>query len=301
MWLPCGTLLKDMETIGVTGRTTSSATADWKKCTVKCTDDPACQMWSYKDGKCYLHETPGTGIRAATGTQTGSRNCNDFCTDGYDLTSTDESSVITESNVATADACRAKCAESVTCERFAWTSSTKACRLIDFDKVSGGSSKAGVVSGPWHCTVQPTANCPESVDLSCEYMRKIFHTQMTWEKCAAHCKADPNCKYWVFGPHFKQSFHPYAPPASGGIPCFLYDTDAGRTVGSGVQSGSVKCQAKTTASGGAENTATKHLPKPYRRPFVDCLHQGMKLPTGSTGSHSRKWCFTMVRAWPTIF
>ena len=277
IWLPCGTVIEDQKMTGTPYQTYT--VADRKACAVNCTNDIECQIWTFESGTCSLLKTPGTEIQSATGTQTGSRNCNDFCHDGYDLATASEEKA--EANVPSAEACRAKCADSATCEQFAYTNATQACRLLNAG--TRRSAKTGVVSGPWHCTVEPVAACPESVDMTCEYMRKIYATSMPWETCAAHCKADPNCKYWLVGEPLAWTYLPalyfFMKPGvyNGGTPCYLYDTDAGRTAGNGkTKAGSVSCQAGKAVTAAA-NSAVKHLAKPFRRPFVDCLHPGMKI------------------------
>jgi len=274
-WLACGVVAKDVEMTGVDAKSTETGVADWKSCAKKCTEKVDCQVWSFVGSSCSFFDTPGTEMKTGSGIVTGGRNCNDFCDDGYDLeTSSDEEKKPGLSDPA---ACRDACAQSATCERFAWTVSTKQCRLLS--KVTRRTSdKPDVVSGPWHCAIRPKATCPEKVSFDCEYMRRIWKLkEMPWADCAAHCKADPWCKFWAVGA-----------PANGGQPCYLYDTDAGRKEGGSTEGGSVQCQADTADD--TPHNVTKLLTKPFRRPFVSCIHQGMKLlPKGTKDLVTNNW------------
>jgi len=275
IWFPCGVAVKDVEMTGVTANSEVTGVNDWKSCAGQCTEKKDCQVWTLEGKTCSLFNSPGGGTHQHSGTVTGGRNCNDFCDDDFDMAAGDGE--VKETGVSDAEACRVKCSSSSTCVHFAWTQSTQECRLLP--EVTIRTKKSGIVSGPWHCAIRPKATCPEKVSFNCEYLRRFWSKTMKWQDCAAHCKDDPWCKFWAVGAADKYTQS---------IPCYLYDTDAGRQSGGSTDGGSVHCQGDTATS--TVYNAAKLLTKPFRRPFVNCIHKGMKLsPAESTSGWESSW------------
>ncbi len=192
-----------------------------KQCQTKCQEKTGCNYFSYvtnnytrgdsinhneiKPNNCYLFTNKGN-VYVRDNIESGPKNCTEFLTKDLKYP-TEGSTLIKGPN--SPEGCQEKCEQNPNCTFFSWNPESNLCYLHD-SSTTQPIEAPGWTSGPGN----PNDNCLHpnqriisrnkgSQKISEEHSNSSLQPNL--DTCRKQCLEEPNCHYFNYYPHYKES------------------------------------------------------------------------------------------------